>query len=124
VVKAILDLSPTSGARDYYAVPKGAPAAPGVRLTNEMDLADQIEALRQEMFVAAENLEFEKAARLRDQLRNLKGDQGAMQAAEAPRNAHRGGASPRGGTKRSTKPGTMSLKSAAGGRGRGRGRGP
>jgi excinuclease ABC subunit B len=41
------------------------------------DLADRIEAVRQEMFAAAENLEFEKAARLRDQLRLLKGDEGA-----------------------------------------------
>jgi excinuclease ABC subunit B len=78
VVKAILDMSPTSGARDYYAVPKGPPktAAAAQAAREAMDIADQIEALRQEMFAAAENLEFEKAARLRDQLRTLKASQG------------------------------------------------
>ncbi|WP_437756883.1 excinuclease ABC subunit UvrB [Sorangium sp. So ce1389] len=76
VKKAILDLSPTSGTRDYYAVPKGPakPAAEAARAA--MDLVDQIDAIRQEMFAAAENLEFEKAARLRDQLRQLKAQQG------------------------------------------------
>src|SRR5437870_13243001 len=90
VVKAIFDLSPTAGTSDYYAVPKGPARGPGV-VANEMDLADQIEALRQEMFAAAENLEFEKAARLRDQLRLLKGDQTMQDAAETPRRAGRGG---------------------------------
>jgi excinuclease ABC subunit B len=81
VVRAILDFSPTSGSRDYYAVPKG-PAKGGdgahgkgaAGAAPEVDLADRIEALRQEMFAAAENLEFEKAARLRDDIRKLRGD--------------------------------------------------
>lgn len=42
-------------------------------MTN-VDIAERIEALRQEMFLAAESLEFEKAARLRDQIRTLKGE--------------------------------------------------
>ena len=77
VTKAILDLSPTSGARDYYAVSKGGagrgPSGKDAAPTGA-DLAERVEALRQEMFAAAENLEFEKAARLRDQLRALKGE--------------------------------------------------
>ncbi len=80
VVKAIFDLSPASGARDYFAVPKGP------RVGNkdaELDVSDQLEALRQEMFSAAENLEFEKAARLRDQIRLLKG--GDDDGGQAPR---------------------------------------
>ncbi|WP_437734990.1 excinuclease ABC subunit UvrB [Sorangium sp. So ce1335] len=83
VKKAILDLSPTSGTRDYYAVPKGPakPAAEAARAA--MDLVDQIDAIRQEMFAAAENLEFEKAARLRDQLRQLKAQQGEGEAGAA-----------------------------------------
>ena len=85
VVKAILDLSPTSGTRDYYTVPRstssGGAAAGAARET--VDLADRIEALRQEMFAAAENLEFEKAARLRDQLRLLKGSADGAAPAEA-----------------------------------------
>jgi excinuclease ABC subunit B len=80
VVKAILDLSPTSGARDYYAVPKGGAetraAKGGAKRDEAVDLADRIEGLRLEMFAAAENLEFEKAARIRDQLRTLKGEGG------------------------------------------------
>jgi excinuclease ABC subunit B len=92
VVKAILDLSPTSGARDYYAVPKGGGKADGAGKESEVDLAERIEELRQEMFAAAENLEFEKAARLRDQLRMLKGDAAALDIATAapPAKAVRG----------------------------------
>src|SRR5689334_4018593 len=65
IIKAILDLSPTSGARDYFAVPKQkvdldqASGGP----TGE-DLVEVIESLRQEMFAAAEALDFEKAARI------------------------------------------------------------
>ncbi|XXT20868.1 excinuclease ABC subunit UvrB [Sorangium sp. So ce429] len=83
VKKAILDLSPTSGTRDYYAVSKG-PAKPGAEAARAaMDIVDQIDAVRQEMFAAAENLEFEKAARLRDQLRQLKAQQGDGEAGAA-----------------------------------------
>jgi excinuclease ABC subunit B len=90
VVKAILDLSPTSGTRDYYAVPKGKPAAGEAAraAASATDLADRIEALRQEMFAAAENLEFEKAARLRDQLRLLKGDANMEASAQRPEPAN------------------------------------
>ncbi len=75
VKKAILDMSPTSGARDYYAVPKGGASADAAG-SSDVDVAERIEAIRQEMFVAAEKLEFEKAARLRDELRRLQGDAG------------------------------------------------
>jgi excinuclease ABC subunit B len=101
VIKAILDLSPTSGTRDYYAVSRGTAAGgPGTTPEN-VDLADRIEAVRQEMFAAAENLEFEKAARLRDQLRLLKGDADATAAGagESPTKAAKAGG--RGGAKRS-----------------------
>ncbi|MDI3286719.1 excinuclease ABC subunit UvrB [Polyangium sp. 15x6] len=114
VTKAILDLSPTSGARDYYAVPKGggrgaAPSGKEAAPTGA-DLAERIEALRLEMFAAAENLEFEKAARLRDQLRALKGeleDSGAEVPPPAtkakPRaKAKASGAQPSGGAKKSS----------------------
>src|SRR6185436_17282807 len=53
VVKAILDMSPTSGARDYYAVPK-LPKDGGAGAT-EVDISERIEELRLEMFAAAEN---------------------------------------------------------------------
>jgi excinuclease ABC subunit B len=90
VVKAILDLSPTSGTRDYYAVPRGPSTSAASPRETAADLADRIEALRMEMFAAAENLEFEKAARLRDQLRLLKGDSDAATSAEAPAKGAKG----------------------------------
>ena len=110
VVKAILDMSPTSGTRDYYAVPKGPARAGQASAREVLDVVDQLEALRQEMYAAAENLEFEKAARLRDQIRLLKADEGgdALAAAEPakPGKAAAGGraASGRGGGGRAAAP--------------------
>jgi excinuclease ABC subunit B len=76
VAKAILDLSPGSGNRDYYTVSKAAPG--GGEPEEEMDLMDLAERLRQEMFAAAENLDFESAARLRDRLRMLREEHGKL----------------------------------------------
>ena len=111
VIKAILDMSPTSGSRDYYAVPKGGPSKTGAKTNGaaQIDLAEQIEALRQEMFAAAEGLEFEKAARLRDQIQRLRGDADVGEVvAAAPAKAGRGPA--------------RGARAAGGGKGRGRGR--
>ncbi len=75
--RAILDFNPASGTTDYYAVPR-TPSASGAgrvrpaRPKDELEeLAERIEAMRQQMFAAAENLEFETAARLRDDLHRL-----------------------------------------------------
>ncbi len=122
VTKAILDLSPTSGSRDYYAIPKnsGSAAEKGAGAASGVDLAERIEALRQEMFLAAENLEFEKAARLRDQIRTLKGeldDSGAEGSGSAePKRGARGGAGRGGAGAR----GKQSGGRAGAGNGRGR----
>ncbi|MGC4070440.1 MAG: UvrB/UvrC motif-containing protein [Polyangiaceae bacterium] len=81
-------MSPASGTNDYYAVSKsagsesggtskarnadkGAAKSPEATPTED-NLLERIEALRQQMFVAAENLQFETAARLRDEIRRLK----------------------------------------------------
>ncbi len=73
VKRAILDnINPAAGGHDYYAVSKGANK--GAKGDAEMDRSEQIESLRQEMFAAAERLDFEKAANLRDQLKALEGD--------------------------------------------------
>jgi excinuclease ABC subunit B len=79
IKRAILDISPSSGTTDYYAVPKRPSGGAGTRLRNDAaapdataDLAEQVEALRQEMFSAAENLQFETAARLRDEIKRLR----------------------------------------------------
>ena len=86
IKRAILDISPTSGQTDYYSVPRGpnAPPETGKRKKNEIDLTDQLEALRQQMFAAAENLEFETAARLRDEIRKLQGEAGVTPGAASP----------------------------------------
>ena len=73
IKRAILEMGPASGTRDYYAVPKGKTGPrpePGLPVP-ELELAERVEEIRQQMFVAAENLEFETAARLRDELRRL-----------------------------------------------------
>jgi excinuclease ABC subunit B len=92
VVRAIMEMSPAGGQTDYYAVPKGhgGKAAGGDRKRPErartteapgspQDVAERLLELRQEMFAAAENLQFETAARLRDEIRKLQ----AMNGGEA-----------------------------------------
>jgi len=74
IKRAILEMGPASGTRDYYAVPKGKPGSKqGDAGTGapELDITERAEMIRQQMFAAAENLEFETAARLRDDLRRL-----------------------------------------------------
>jgi excinuclease ABC subunit B len=77
IKRAIFDMNPASGTTDYYAVPKsgsrdksadGTPKEP-----SEFEVLERIEAVRQEMFAAAESLQFETAARLRDELKRLQG---------------------------------------------------
>ena len=56
--------------RDYVAVPATAPPGPTYRTQAEID--GRIAALQAEMRAAAANLEFERAAALRDQVRDLR----------------------------------------------------
>ena len=91
IQRAILDFNPASGMNDYYAVPRGSGATATARPSGTtrkqapapapaavskpappIDLHERIEDLRQQMFAAAERLEFETAARLRDDLRQLR----------------------------------------------------
>jgi excinuclease ABC subunit B len=116
VVKAILDMSPTSGSRDYYAVPKGPPKAGQPAGREALDVVDQLEAMRQEMYAAAENLDFEKAARLRDQIRMLKADPGVDALAAVEPSGQGRGASGRGTSGRGAARGGG--RAAARGRGR------
>ncbi len=68
VVRSIQSLDPSMGQRDYLAVPgRDRERA----RADAKDPAEQIEALRSEMLLAAEALEFERAAQLRDQVRRL-----------------------------------------------------
>src|SRR5580692_8491409 len=81
VVRAIMNINPAAGTIDYLAVPK-TPKGKSA-LDPDVDISERIQALRLEMFEAAENLEFEKAARLRDDLKRLEGDAGATALADS-----------------------------------------
>ncbi len=91
IKRAILDINPASGNTDYYAVPRFATSAgktAAERAKSEMpevDIAEQLEALRQQMFAAAENLQFETAARLRDEIHKLQDASGITAADDAGR---------------------------------------
>jgi excinuclease ABC subunit B len=70
VKKAVLDNSPGSGLDDYYAVPKLPKGGKLADLADdETALHERIEEMRLEMFAAAEALDFEKAARIRDEIK-------------------------------------------------------
>ncbi len=74
VIRAVRDINPASGTTDYYEVPKLPREGKGAKGANGgADLTEQIRAMRTEMFTAAENLDFERAARLRDELKRLEG---------------------------------------------------
>jgi len=93
--RAILDINPANGQSDYYAVPKSASTERAAGATSRKQQVDKpplspeeaaferLEELRQQMFAAAENLQFETAARLRDEIKRLQ--QGAgIEGAPAP----------------------------------------
>ncbi len=65
VRKAVMELDPSMGLSDYAAVPKVG--------DDEGTVEERIEALRGAMYAAAEDLDFEKAARCRDQIKALEG---------------------------------------------------
>jgi len=71
IVRSIMNVNPASGTIDYLNVPK---LRRGEALTGDAgapDMEERLAAMRLEMFAAAENLDFEKAARLRDELKKL-----------------------------------------------------
>jgi excinuclease ABC subunit B len=82
IVRAIMNINPASGTIDYLAIPK-TPKGKNP-LDADLDIGEKLQALRLEMFQAAENLEFEKAARMRDELKRLEGEAGGTSLAERP----------------------------------------
>ena len=58
---------------------------------DEYDLAELIAALEQDMFAAAEALQFEKAALLRDRIAELKGEDASDDIARPPKKTGRKG---------------------------------
>jgi len=83
VVRAVMNVNPAAGTIDYLNVPKLGRGKQASTLGETDDLAEKIAAIRLEMFTAAENLEFETAARLRDELKRLEALSGAS-ASDAP----------------------------------------
>jgi excinuclease ABC subunit B len=69
VKKAVLEMDPSTGAGDYVVIPV---LRKGELSDDPADIPARIEELRSEMLLAAEELEFEKAAGLRDQIEQLR----------------------------------------------------
>jgi excinuclease ABC subunit B len=82
VRRAILEIGPNYGQGDYYAVGK-RPRREHADAAASETLSEQIEALRSEMLAAAESLDFETAARLRDELRRLQGTSSNVASSKA-----------------------------------------
>jgi excinuclease ABC subunit B len=116
IIRAVMNINPAAGTMDYFDVPK-VPKDGKFPKGAKIDLGEQIRALRAEMFTAAENLDFERAAKLRDELKRLEGlaktngdaDVASMDALYDPY----------AGTKKAkTRSAGTKPKSSAGGRGR------
>ncbi len=84
VKRAVLDLDPSSGGRDWIAVPRGRDVADD----ETKSLPERIDELRSEMLLAAEQLEFEKAAEIRDRIKKLEAQ---MDDVDVAKNAAGGG---------------------------------
>ncbi len=67
--KAVLEMDPSTGAADYVVIPV---LKKGEGSEDPANIPARIEELRSEMLLAAEELEFEKAAQLRDQVEQLR----------------------------------------------------
>jgi excinuclease ABC subunit B len=101
VVRAVMNINPASGTIDYFNVPK---IDRGVRPTATGDdpageVQERLAALRLEMFSAAENLDFEKAARIRDELKRFQAVAGGSgsEGVEATLDPYASGAKPKSG---------------------------
>ncbi len=69
VRKAVLEMDPSTGGSDYVVIPV---LRKGESPKDPSDVPALIEELRSEMLLAAEELEFEKAAKLRDEIEQLR----------------------------------------------------
>ncbi|MGB5223206.1 MAG: excinuclease ABC subunit UvrB [Polyangiales bacterium] len=76
VRKAVLEMDASTGASDYVVIPV---LRKGETSDDPADIPARIEELRSEMLLAAEELEFEKAAELRDQVEQLRARFGPSQ---------------------------------------------
>jgi excinuclease ABC subunit B len=87
IVRAVMNINPAAGTIDYFNVPKAPKGDGAAAASAEVDVAERLAAMRLEMFAAAENLDFEKAARMRDELKRFEQlagvESGAAQRAAA-----------------------------------------
>jgi excinuclease ABC subunit B len=67
------ELGAASGTSDWSPIPGKSTATADVEGLSAAEIEDRIEELRSEMLIAAEALEFEKAAEIRDKLKKLEG---------------------------------------------------
>ena len=81
VIRAVMNINPASGTTDYFEIPKIPKAGKNGKVA-DVDTSEQIRAMRTEMFTAAEALDFERAARLRDELKRLEAIAGKDGGAE------------------------------------------
>ncbi len=101
--RAVHDLDSSSGAGDWSSTPRARLA----ELDEGADLHETIETVRSEMLLAAEQLEFERAAQLRDRLKQLQSqaDGGPVAGAAAGSSLQAGhGGSARGTGSRAAAP--------------------
>jgi excinuclease ABC subunit B len=82
IVKPILEIAPGSPDRDYVTAPRLRPGEAA------KDVGDRIELVREQMLEAAEALDFERAAALRDELRALQKSAGVETGAEVARSPY------------------------------------
>ncbi len=90
IKKAVLEMDPSTGAADYVVIPI---LKKGEGSDDPADIPARIEELRSEMLLAAEELEFEKAAELRDQVEQLRAK---LTPGKGGRKRDRGAQRPRG----------------------------
>jgi excinuclease ABC subunit B len=106
VVRAVRNLNPADGTTDYVEVSKAPRQGEkkGRGTGGALDAVERARALKAEMLEAAEKLDFERAARLRDELKRLE----ALDGASSPR-IEEFAYDPYGGTK----PGARSRKASS-----------
>jgi excinuclease ABC subunit B len=105
IVRAVMNINPASGTIDYFNVPKVAKGGAGAEGAAAEDIHERLAAMRLEMFAAAENLDFEKAARLRDELKKLEALAGVNDGngiAESAFNPYGANGKTKSGTRRKT----------------------
>ncbi len=121
VVRAIMNINPASGTIDYFNVPKlpKGDRSKDAGADRASDIDERIAAMRLAMFSAAEELQFEKAARMRDELKKLEAVAGReASGGAAPSTAFE--PYPAGARKANARGGRGAAKAGAGAGGAGR----